>query len=56
MWEHMYISEPVYVCVTESNKCSAGEVAEESDGSSVCRRISLQGGTLLHPTEGGGAT
>lgn len=38
------------MCEREGNKCSVREVAEESDGSSVCRRIGLQGETLLHPT------
>ena len=37
----------------DSNKCGEREVAEESDGSSVCCRLSLQGGTQLHPTREG---
>lgn len=41
------------LCVYDSNKCGEREVAAESDGSFVCCRLSLRGGTLLHPTREG---
>lgn len=43
----------VCVCVCDGNKCGEREVAEESDGSSTCCRLSLQGRTLLQPTKKG---
>lgn len=47
----MHVGDCVFVC--DSNKCGGREVAEESDGSSVCCRLSLRGGTQLHPTREG---
>lgn len=41
------------MCVCDSNKCGEREVAGESDGSSVYCRLSLEGGTQLHPTREG---
>lgn len=49
--ECVYPCQPL--CVYDSNKCGEREVAAESDGSFVCCRLSLRGGTLLHPTREG---
>ncbi|CAB1456945.1 unnamed protein product [Pleuronectes platessa] len=38
----------------DSHKCGEREVAAESDGSFVCSRLSLRGGTRLHPTGAAG--
>lgn len=38
------------LCARDTNKRSAREVVEKSDGSAVCCRIGPQGRTLLHPT------
>ena len=43
----------VCVCVRDSNKCGERKVAGESDGLSVCCRLTLKGGTQLHPTREG---
>lgn len=51
MYGNVHTSEPV--CLCDSNKCAEREVAEESDGSPMRCRLSLQGGTLLHPTREG---
>lgn len=51
MYGNVHTSEPV--CLCDSNKCGEREVAEESDGSPMRCRLSLQGGTLLHPTREG---
>lgn len=45
--EWVYACKPV--CLCNSNKCGMREVAD--DGSSMCCRLSLEGGTQLHPRD-----